>query len=138
MQFRQEGDDRSANCARDGNERHSPPVTAETQNRRWPFLRGRATISSRRPLSEANVHQPIGPFPAPSTVCVRRLRARRKQGFVCVTAQMHRAQIGTLVYEGILPDEQRSDMKAIERALQAFLNNSLMPKTPWLIELRSR
>ena len=51
---------------------------------------------------------------------------------------MHRAQIGTLVYQGILPDEQRTDMKAIERALQAFLNHALMPKTPWLIELRSR
>ena len=84
------------------------------------------------------MHQPLGPFPAPSTVRVRRLRARRKQGLVCITIPMHRAQIGTLVYQGILPDEQRTDMKAIERALQAFLNHALMPKTPWLIELRSR
>ncbi len=73
-----------------------------------------------------------------STPRVRRHRARRKLGLLCVTVPLHRAQIGTLVYQGILPDEQRSDMKAIESALQAFLNNALMPKTPWLIELRSQ
>lgn len=73
-----------------------------------------------------------------STPRTRLHRARRKQGLVCITVPLHRAQIGTLVYEGWLPEDQRKDRTAIERTLQAFLNHALMPKTPWLIERRSQ
>jgi hypothetical protein len=73
-----------------------------------------------------------------STPRTRLHRARRKQGLVCITVPLHRAQIGTLVYEGWLPEDQRKDRAAIERALASVLHNALMPKTPFLIELRSR
>ena len=78
------------------------------------------------------------PIPAASTVRVRLLRARRRQGLRCVTVPLHRAQIGTLVSEGLLPRDQRSDQAAIEKALHSFLHNALMPRTAWLMELRSQ
>ena len=73
-----------------------------------------------------------------STPRVRRHRARRKLGLLCVTVPLHRAQIGELLYQGRLREDQRSDQAAIENALRSFLLDALMPRTAWLMELRSQ
>ena len=76
--------------------------------------------------------------PAPTTIRTRRLRARKKQGWRCATILVHDAMIGELICQGLLPYQLRADQAAIERLLTNVLYDKLMPKTPWLRELRSQ
>jgi hypothetical protein len=78
------------------------------------------------------------PAPPTSTVRTKRLKERRRQGFICVTISLHKAQIGELVYRGLLPNSQRSDRAAIAKAIASILHDAIMPKNAWLIELRSQ
>jgi hypothetical protein len=73
-----------------------------------------------------------------STPRTRIHRQRRKLGLVCISVPLHRAQIGELAYRGLLPEEKRTDRKAIQNAVAAVLHDVLMPKTALLVELRSR
>ena len=91
---------------------------------------------SENPVGRPKKTKP--PKPDISTPRTRRLRQRRKLGLVCISVPLHRAQIGELVYQGRLPENQRSNRKAIQNVIANILRDLLMPKTQFLVELRSR
>jgi hypothetical protein len=52
-------------------------------------------------------------------------RERRRQGLLCVTTLLGRAQIEGLIRRGWLPREERADRAAVQRALYSYLSDVL-------------
>jgi hypothetical protein len=51
---------------------------------------------------------------------LRRHRQRRRDGFLCVTIELSKAEIDTLIRRGFLERETRNNPRAVRDALYAF------------------
>jgi hypothetical protein len=60
---------------------------------------------------------------------MRRLRARRKNKFRCLTLELHESEIDALSRHGYLHWDRRNDLDAIAKALYQFFGRTLGPKT---------
>jgi hypothetical protein len=63
------------------------------------------------------------PPPSPSTERTRRHRQRRQRKARCITVEMNDLEISALVAKGYLPEEARSDNKAIKSAIEALISD---------------
>jgi hypothetical protein len=61
----------------------------------------------------------------PAAARMRRYRQRRRDKFRCVTLELHDAEVDFLVYKGLLSEEMRNDVAAIQNALYSFLDQTL-------------
>jgi hypothetical protein len=61
----------------------------------------------------------------PGAERMRRHRQRRRDKFRCLTIELHETEIDLLVYKGLLPEEMRNDVTAIQNALYSFLDQTL-------------
>jgi hypothetical protein len=61
----------------------------------------------------------------PAAARMRRYRQRRRDKFRCLTLEIHEAEIDFLVYKGLLPEEMRNDVAAIQNALYSLLDQAL-------------
>jgi|SRR4029077_789186 hypothetical protein len=62
-------------------------------------------------------------LPSSSTERTRRYRQRRRRRARCITVEMSEFEISALVAKGYLPEEARSDSKAIKAAIEALLSD---------------
>jgi hypothetical protein len=53
---------------------------------------------------------------------MRRHRERRRDGYRCVSIEVHRAEIRALIRRGFLSEADRDDSAAIVDAIHAFLD----------------
>ena len=58
---------------------------------------------------------------------MRRCRARRRAGFRCVTVEIHRSEIDTLVRGGFIRADERGDEGAVVDALSQYIEQTLGP-----------
>jgi hypothetical protein len=58
-----------------------------------------------------------------STERTRRYRQRRRRRTRCITVEMNELEISALVAKGHLPEEARSDGKAIKAAIEALVSD---------------
>jgi hypothetical protein len=58
---------------------------------------------------------------------MRRCRARQRAGFRCLTVELHRSEIDTLVRRGLLPADEREDDSAVGDALSQHIEQTLGP-----------
>ena len=56
---------------------------------------------------------------------MRRCRARRRAGYRCVTVEVHRDEIDTLVRGGLLQADERDDEGAVVDALAQHIEQTL-------------
>jgi hypothetical protein len=54
-----------------------------------------------------------------------RHRNRRRKGLMCITIELHRTEVDTLVRRGRLSRDDRADPAAIRKALHGFLDDQL-------------
>jgi hypothetical protein len=68
------------------------------------------------------------PAPSPHTSAaerMRRHRERRRDGFLCLTIEVHAAEIDALIQRGDLQAVHRDEIDAIREAFYAFLDKTL-------------
>ena len=65
--------------------------------------------------------------PAPAVERMRRLRARRRNGFRSLRVLLHDMDIDSLVDKGFLKPERRQDHPAIQSAIDGFICHALGP-----------
>ncbi len=56
---------------------------------------------------------------------MRRSRERRREGLRCLTVELRETEITSLIRRRLLTNENRSDMRAVRRALYQFLDSTL-------------
>ena len=100
--------------------------------RRAGSLRAQPAIAS--PSRQMDNNKP----PSLAAARKRLYRQRRRRGFICTTITVHEGQVGELVYQGLLPEDQRSDPAALARAVESVLYDRLMPKNAIALQLRSQ
>ena len=64
-------------------------------------------------------------IPSAAAQRMRLHRERQRQGFRCLTIALHETEIDNLVRRGLLKDETRNDMDAVQMALYAHLDHTL-------------
>jgi len=62
-------------------------------------------------------------LPSSSTERTRRYRQRQRRRTRCITVEMNEFEISALVVKGYLPEEARSDSKAIKSAIEALVSD---------------
>jgi hypothetical protein len=67
--------------------------------------------------------------PSPAAERMRRLRARRKNKFRCLTLELHESEIDPLSRHGYLHWDKRNDLDAIAKALYQFFERTLRANT---------
>jgi hypothetical protein len=65
--------------------------------------------------------------PVPAVERMRRLRARRRNGFRSLRVLLHDMDIDSLVDKGFLKPERRQDHPAIQSAIDGFICHALGP-----------
>jgi hypothetical protein len=65
--------------------------------------------------------------PVPAVERMRRLRARRRNGFRSLRVLLHDMEIDSLVDKGFLKPERRQDHPAIQSAIDGFICHALGP-----------
>ena len=65
--------------------------------------------------------------PVPAVERMRRLRARRRNGFRSLRVLLHDMDIDSLVDKGFLKPERRQDHPAIQSAIDGFIYHALGP-----------
>ena len=65
--------------------------------------------------------------PVPAVERMRRLRARRRNGFRSLRVLLHDMDIDSLVDKGFLKPERRQDQPAIQSAIDGFICHALGP-----------
>jgi hypothetical protein len=75
----------------------------------------------------AKSKMPTEPLPRVCSAAerMRRHRERRREGFRCMTIELHITEIDGLVRRGFLKAETRNDQSAVLDALYAFLERAL-------------
>ena len=69
---------------------------------------------------------PMPTAPAPTPAARMRLHRLRKQsGLTCLTVELRNTEITALVRKGLLQPDSRHDLKAVRKAMYAFLDRSL-------------
>jgi hypothetical protein len=66
--------------------------------------------------------------PSRSAERMREHRRRSRKGIRYVNIQLHRMEIDALVQKGYLPDKDRGDLKTLQCAVEAFVNDRLFDK----------
>ena len=66
--------------------------------------------------------------PVPAVERMRRLRARRRNGFRSLRVLLHDMDIDSLVDKGFLKPERRQDHPAIQSAIDGFICHALGPE----------
>jgi len=56
---------------------------------------------------------------------MREVRRRRRDGYRCVTVEVHESELDWLVSRGLLPADRRDDMPAVIDALHGHLEASM-------------
>jgi hypothetical protein len=65
------------------------------------------------------------PRPSPAGERMRRHRERRRDGFRCLTIEVHETEIEFLIQKGLLQSVARNDLDAVRQALYSHLNDTM-------------
>jgi hypothetical protein len=58
---------------------------------------------------------------------MRRHRERRRDGFRCLTIELHVTEIDFLIEKGLLQSVARNDLDAVRQALHSYLDETFIP-----------
>jgi hypothetical protein len=67
------------------------------------------------------------PSPSPAGERMRRHRERRRDGFRCLTIELHETEIEFLIQKGLLQSVARNDLDAVRQALHSYLDETFIP-----------
>jgi hypothetical protein len=66
------------------------------------------------------------PRPSPAVVRMRRHRERRRDGFRCLTIELHETEVDFLIQKEFLQSVARNDSDAVRQALYSYLDETMV------------
>jgi hypothetical protein len=67
----------------------------------------------------------LDPRPSSPAERMRLYRERRRDGFRCLTIELHETEIEFLIQKGLLQSVARNDLDAVRQALYSYLDETM-------------